>query len=225
MGPSSSDPGFIPFHPVISASSNPTTVSLSKTVVPPVSEGQEETPSPFTIQEEEFITLELEDRLMREETERRMNAPGRVRPGGVRQGRVRLHMSVNPYPHKMALGKWSSQHAAESQKHRSIKQGGRGGRPFVIPGDRGNEADDSRRGGGSSDSAESVALLPAFDPTSTAGCSLGSEHNEQGSHRGSLGLGEPLESSMGLGGAGANHGGGGGPVLGASELRCCRVPG
>ena len=32
-----------------------------------------------------------------------MNAPGQSRPGGVRQGRIRLHMSTNPYPHKMAL--------------------------------------------------------------------------------------------------------------------------
>ena len=88
-GPSSSDPGFIPFHPVVSASSDPTTVSSSDSVVPPVSEVQRETPSPFTVQEEELIDMKVEDRLMREETERRMNAPGRSRPGGVRQGRVR----------------------------------------------------------------------------------------------------------------------------------------
>ena len=49
-GPTSSDPGFIPFHPAIIASSNPTTVTSSGAVVPPVSEGQEEMPSPFSIQ-------------------------------------------------------------------------------------------------------------------------------------------------------------------------------
>ena len=62
-GLTSSDPGFIPFHPVIVASSNPTTVSASDDVVPPVSKGQVETPSPFTVQEEELIALELEDRV------------------------------------------------------------------------------------------------------------------------------------------------------------------
>ena len=144
-GPMSSDPGFIPFHPAVIASSNPTTISVSDDVVPPTSEVQVETPSPFTVQEEELIVMELEDRLMREETERRMNAPGRSRPGGVRQGRVRLCMSVNPYPHKMALGKWSSQHAIESRKCRSVEQGGRRGRPFILPGERCNPGDYGRR--------------------------------------------------------------------------------
>ena len=60
---------------------------------------------------------------MREDAEQRMNAPGRSHPGGVRQGCVCPHMSMYPYPNKMALGKWSSQHAAESRKHRSIQQG------------------------------------------------------------------------------------------------------
>ena len=85
-GPLSSDPGFIPFHPAVIASSNPTTVSSSDSAVPPVSEVQVETPSPFSAQEEELIAMEEEDRIMREDLERRMNAPGRARPGGVRQG-------------------------------------------------------------------------------------------------------------------------------------------
>ena len=161
---------------------------------------------------------------MREETEGRMNAPGRSRPGGVRQGRVHLHMSTNPYPHKMALGKWSSQHATESRKCRSVQQGGRRGQPIVIPGDRGNEANNSRRRGGPSGAAESVALLPAFDPSNPTSSSLGSGRDQQGGHRGSIGVGESSESSMGSGGSGANHGGGG-PVLGASESRCCRASG
>ena len=190
-GPLSSDLGFIPFHPSIPSSSNPTTHDTA--------EYKQETPSLLTIQEEELIALGEEDRIMRKDAERRMNVPGRTRPGGVRQGRVRLHMSMNPYPHKMALGKWSSQHAAESCKRRSIQQGGQRGRPFVIPGDRGNKADDSGRGGGSSGSAEKIALLPAFDPSSTAGCSSRPEHNERGSHWGSIIIGEPSESSMELG--------------------------
>ena len=61
---------------------------------------------------------------MQEDLKRRMNAPGRSHPGGVRQGRFRTSMLVNPYPHKMALGDWSSQHTAESCKHRSVQQGG-----------------------------------------------------------------------------------------------------
>ena len=72
------------------------------------------TPSPLTIQEEELIALELEDHLMREDTKKRINAPGRTRPGGVHQGCICLSKSVNWYPHKKALGEWSSQHAATS---------------------------------------------------------------------------------------------------------------
>ena len=170
-GPTSSDPGFILFHPAVIASSNPTTVSSSDSAVPPVSEGQVETPSPLTAQEDELITMELEDRLMREETERRMNELGRSCPGGVCQGRVCLRMSVNPYPHKMAIGKWSSQHATKSRKHRSVKQGGQRGRPFILPGEHCNPANYGRRGGGSSGAAEGVALLPAFDATSSSSMS------------------------------------------------------
>ena len=110
-GPTSSDPGFIPFHPVVVASSNPTTVSSSDSVALPGSEGQAETPSPFTVQEEELVAMELEDQLMREETERRMNALVRSCPGGVCQGRFHLRKTVEPYPHKMALGDWSKLHA------------------------------------------------------------------------------------------------------------------
>ena len=222
-GPSSSDPGFIPFHPVVVASSNPTTVFLSGSVVPPISEGQEETPSPFTAQEDELITMEPEDRLMREETERRMNAPGRSRPGGVHQGRFHLHKTVEPYPHTMALGDWSKQHAERFRKTRSIQSGGRRGQSFVVPRDRSDQADNSGRGGGPSGSAERIALLPAFDPSNTAGSSSGPGRDEQGSHRGSVGVGEPVESLMGLGGSGADHRRGGGPVLGAAESRCCQA--
>ena len=82
-GPSS-EPGFVPFHPAVVVSSNPTSVSSSDSVIPPVSEVHVETPSPFTVQEEELIEMEEEDRIMREDLERRMNAPGRARPGGVR---------------------------------------------------------------------------------------------------------------------------------------------
>ena len=222
-GPTSSDLGFIPFHPAVIASSNPTTVSVSDDIVPPTSEVQVETPSPFTAQEDELIAMELEDRLMREETKRRMNASGRSRPGGVRQGRVRLRMSVNPYPHKMALGKWSSQHAIESRKRRSVEQGGRRGQPFILPGERCNPADYGRRGGGPSGAAEGSTLLPAFDATSSSssGSRLGCD--EQESHWRSTGVGESPESSLGLGGSGSDHGGGGGPVLGAAELGCCRA--
>ena len=124
-GPSS-EPGFVPFAPVVVVSSNPTSVSSSDSTVPPVSDVHVETPSPLTIQEEELIALEEEDRIMREDLERRMNAPGRARPGGVRQGRFHAR-SVNPYPHKMALGQWSSQHALESRKRQSVQQGGRRG--------------------------------------------------------------------------------------------------
>ena len=73
----------------------------------------QETPSLFTIQEVELIALEEEDCLMREDLERRMDTPGRTQPGGVRQGCFRASMSINPYPHKMALGQWSSQHATK----------------------------------------------------------------------------------------------------------------
>ena len=222
-GPASSDPGFIPFHPAVIASSNPTTVSVSDDVVPPTSKVQVETPSPFTAQEDELIAMELEDRLMREETERRMNELGRSCPGGVRQSRVCLRKSVNPYPHKMALGKWSSKHAIESCKRRSVEQGGQRGRPFILPGERCNPADYGRRGGGSSGAAESVTLLPAFDATSSSSRSSGLEHNKQGSHRGPISVGESPESSLGLGGSGSDHGGGRGPVLGAAESGCCRV--
>ena len=76
-GPSS-EPGFVPFHPAVIASSNPTTVSSSDSVDPPVSEVHVETPSPFTVQEDELIEMEEEDRIMREDLERRMNAPGRA---------------------------------------------------------------------------------------------------------------------------------------------------
>ena len=216
-GPSSSDPGFIPFHPSVPSSSNPTTHDTA--------EYDQETPSPLTIQEEELIALEEEDRIMQEDLERRMDAPGRTCPGGVRQGHFRASMSVNLYPHKMALGDWSSQHAAESHKRRSIQQGGQRGRPFVIPGVCSNKADDSGAGGGSSGAAEKITLLPTFNPSGVAGSSLRSEHDKQGSHWGSISIGEPSESSMGLGGSGADHGRGGGPVLGASESRCCRALG
>ena len=84
----------------------------------------QETPSPFTVQEDELIALEEEDWIMREDLERRMNAPGRTRPGGVHRGQFHASKSINPYPHKMALGQWSSQHATEFRKSRSVKQGG-----------------------------------------------------------------------------------------------------
>ena len=151
-----------------------------------------------------------------------MNAPGRVRPGGVRQGRFHAK-SVNPYPHKMALGKWSSQHALESRKRRSVEQGGRRGRPFILPGERCNPADYGRRGGGSSGATEGDALLPAFAPSSPSSSSSGLGHHEQGSHRRTAGVGESPVSSLGLGGSGSDHGGGGGPVLGTAESGCCRA--
>ena len=161
---------------------------------------------------------------MREDLERRMNVPGRTQPGGVRQGRFYASKSVNPYPHKMALGQWSSQHTTEFRKRRSVRQGGQRGQPVIVPGDRGNQVDDSR-GGGSSGAAENVALLPAFDPLDSTSSDSGSGRDQQGGHQGSIGLGEPSGSSMGLGGSDADHGRGGGPVLGASESRCCRASG
>ena len=85
--------------------------------------------------------MEVEDHLMREENERRMNAPGRSRPGGVRQGRFHLRKTVEPYPHKMALGDWSKQHAEQFRKKRSIQSGGRRGQPYILPGDSCNPAD------------------------------------------------------------------------------------
>ena len=214
-GPSS-DPGFVPFAPTVPSSSAPTTTGEAPR--------SQETPSPFTVQEDELIALEEEDKIMREDLERRMNAPERTRPGGVRQGRFHASKSINSYPHKMALGRWNSQHATEFCKRRSVKQGGRRGRPVIVPGDRGNEADNSRTGG-SSGAAEKVALLPAFDPSDTTSSDSGSGHDQQGGHRGSIGLGEPSGSLLGLGSSGADHGRGGGPVLGASESRCCRASG
>ena len=221
-GPLSSNPGFIPFHPVVVASSNPTTVSASDSVDPPFSEGHVEAPSPFTVQEDELIVMEEEDRIMREDLERRMNAPGRVRPGGVRQSQFHAK-SVNPYPHKMALGQWSSQHALESRKRRSVQQGGRRGRPFILPGERCNPADYGRRGRGPSGAAGSATLLPAFDATRSSSSSSGLEHNKQGSHQGPISVGESPESSLGLGVSGSNHGRGRGPILGAAESGCCRA--
>ena len=64
MSGPSSEPGFVPFAPVVVASSNPTSVSSSDSAVPPTSEVQVETPSPFTVQEDELIAMEEEDRIM-----------------------------------------------------------------------------------------------------------------------------------------------------------------
>ena len=160
---------------------------------------------------------------MREDLERRRNAPGSTRPGGVRQGQFLASKSINPYPHTMALGQWSSQHTTEFRKRRSVKQGGRRGRPVIVPGNRGDQADNSGGGGGSSGAAEKVALLPAFDSSNTTSSNSGSGCDQQGGHRGSIGLGEPSGSSMGLGSSGADYGGGRGPVLGASEPRLSRT--
>ena len=185
-GLSSSDPGFILFHLSVPSSSNLTTHDTA--------EYDQETPSLLTIQEEELIELELEDCLMREDAERRMNAPGRTHPGGVHQGRIRLSMSVNLYPHKKALGEWSFQHTTESRKRRSVQQGGQRGQPFIIPGVRGDQADDSGRGGATSSAAEkAVWLLSAFDPSRTAGSSLRSGCDEQGSGLGPVGLLNPQQ--------------------------------
>ena len=78
MSGPSSDPGFVPFAPTVPSSSAPTTTEEAPR--------SQETPSSFTVQEEELIALEEEDRIMRENLECRMNAPGRTRPGGVCQG-------------------------------------------------------------------------------------------------------------------------------------------
>ena len=57
-GPSS-EPGFVPFAPSVPSSSIPTTTEEAPR--------SQETPSPFTVQEDELIAMEEEDRIMRED--------------------------------------------------------------------------------------------------------------------------------------------------------------
>ena len=137
----------------------------------------------------------------------------------------KIRFKIQDPDNKMALGKWSSQHAIESRKRRSVNQGGRRGQPFILPGERCNPADYGRRGRGPSGAAESIALLPAFDPSNSSSSSLGSGRDQQGGYQGSICVGESPESSLGSGSSGADHGGGRGPVLGASESECCRASG
>ena len=180
----------------------------------------QETPSPFTIQEEELIALEEEDRLMREDPEHRMNVPGRTQPGGVCQGRSRASKSINPYPYKMALGQWSSQHAAKFQA--DTKRNRRRGQPIVVPGKCGDKANNTggRGGAASGSTKEDICLLPAFSPQRTAGGSLETRSDKQGSSLGSLGSGEHAAARVGTGGPGSNLNGGGGQTLGASCEGC-----
>ena len=66
-----------------------------------------------------------------------------------------------------------------------------------------------------------IHLLPAFDPSRTASSSLRFGCDEQGSGLGPVSSGEHAALSMGAGGSGSNHDGGGGESLGVAESGCC----